>query len=135
MAGSKSNLGILQQIMDLTTQTQVGLVSDYVPREKAVPVPVEAGGAVIFSPLTPHCSLSNKSDGYRWSFDLRYNVTGQPTGRSQFPEFVARSRSNAGAELLDWRVWKEMWQETRLRLSASPHIAQHRWVSDNPYCA
>lgn len=117
------------------SKTQVGIADPFIPRENATPAPVKAGGAVIFNPMTPHASLANESDGYRWSFDLRYNVTGQPTGRSHFPEFVARSRSNPGAELRDWRVWKEMWEDTRLRLANNPHIPQHRWSSDSPYCA
>lgn len=61
-------------------QIQVGIAKGYLPDGDPVPTPVKAGGAVIFHPMTPHGSLSNNSDGYRWSFDLRYNVTGQPSG-------------------------------------------------------
>ena len=99
------------------------------------PVPVSAGGAVIFDPFTPHASLPNVSNGFRWSFDLRYNVTGQPTGRSQFPEFVARSRSRPESEMREWRAWHRSWRETRAHLANSPHIPQHRWSADAPHCA
>ena len=116
-------------------RTQVGLAEAFIPKGDATPTPVKAGGAVIFNPLTPHASLENKSDTYRWSFDLRYNVTGQPTGRSHFPDFVARSRSNPTSELRDWRVWKDMWERTRHRLAHSEHIPQHRWDASAPYCA
>lgn len=102
---------------------------------QAVPTPVKAGGAVIFHPMTPHSSLSNTSDGYRWSFDLRYNVTGQPTGRDHFPEFIARSRANPGRELQDWKEWRDLWEAARARISGVEHIPQHRWPSDGPYCA
>ncbi|MEM7268217.1 MAG: phytanoyl-CoA dioxygenase family protein [Pseudomonadota bacterium] len=115
---------------------QIGIAKPFIPSDNAVPAPVRAGGAVIFHPLTPHASLRNRSDDYRWSFDLRYNVSGQPTGRSHFPEFIARSRSNPSAELADWRDWKSLWDETRERLAASPHISQHgRWGGDSQYCA
>ncbi|MGI9510212.1 MAG: phytanoyl-CoA dioxygenase family protein, partial [Geminicoccaceae bacterium] len=117
------------------SKTQVGIADAFLPRDEAVPAPVRAGGAVLFHPLTPHASLANNSDGYRWSFDLRYNVTGQPTGRSQFPDFVVRSRDNPAAELRDWRSWKASWDRTRSRLASSPHIPQHRWSNDAPYCA
>lgn len=117
------------------TMNQVGITEKFLPKHEAVPTPVKAGGAVIFHPLTPHASLSNVSDGYRWSFDLRYNVTGQSTGRDQFPSFVARSRSNPTVELRDWRVWKQMWEDTRSTLARQAHIPQHRWPSDGPYCA
>ncbi len=117
-------------------QGQIGIADAFVPRDRAVPAPVRAGGAVLFHPLTPHASLANTSDAYRWSFDLRYNVTGQPTGRSHFPEFVARSRANPASELRDWRAWQQMWHDTRHRLAHSSHIAQHgRWDGDAPYCA
>nr|MCW1952275.1 phytanoyl-CoA dioxygenase family protein [Octadecabacter sp.] len=82
--------GMREEMLPHCTMTQVGIKDRYLPKADAVPTPVKAGGAVIFHPLTPHASLSNTSDGYRWSFDLRYNVTGQSTGRDQFPSFVAR---------------------------------------------
>lgn len=105
------------------------------PQRKPLPLPVRAGGAVIFDPLTPHGSLANRSDGYRWSFDLRYNVTGQSTGRDQFPSFVARSRAKPETELRDWRKWLAMWEGARAKLAAAPHMAQHRWPSSGPHCA
>ncbi len=114
---------------------QVGIKERYLPKQNSVPAPVKAGGAVIFHPLTPHASLPNTSDGYRWSFDLRYNVTGQSTGRDHFPSFVARSRSNPKTELTDWQEWQKLWEETRSRLSQTDHIPQHRWPTDGPYCA
>jgi ectoine hydroxylase-related dioxygenase (phytanoyl-CoA dioxygenase family) len=117
------------------TLKQTGITDTYLPKRKAVPAPVKAGGAVILHPLTPHASLSNKSDGYRWSFDLRYNVTGQSTGRDHFPSFVARSRANPASELKDWRAWKQMWEDTRYTLAHGAHIPQHRWPSDGPFCA
>ena len=127
--------GAYESMLPHCPRTQVGLADPFIPTGNATPVPVRAGGAVIFSPLTPHASLENKSEGYRWSFDLRYNVTGQPTGRSQFPEFIARSRKNPASELRDWRAWKAMWDETRHRLAHSEHIPQHRWAASAPYCA
>ena len=75
------------------------------------------------------------SDGYRWSSDLRYHVTGQPSGRRQFSEFVARSRTVPESELHDWKVWQEMWDNARHTLTRSDHIPQHRWDSRSPHCA
>lgn len=114
---------------------QVAIVDQDTLRENAVPTPVKAGGAVIFHPLTPHSSLANTSDDYRWSFDLRFNVTGQPTGRSQFPEYVVRSQNDPSQVLGDWKELKAMWDETRTRLSSGPYLPQHRWDVSNPYCA
>ena len=127
--------GNFNEMLPHCSKHQVGIADGFLSESQAVPAPVKAGGAVIFHPLTPHGSLANKSDGYRWSFDLRYNVTGQPTGRSHFPEFIARSKSNPASELKDWREWKDMWEDTRHRLARSQHIPQHRWDSNSPYCA
>ena len=127
--------GNYEEMLPHCTKKQTGIAEAFLPKENAIPTPVKAGGAVLFHPLTPHASLTNKSDGYRWSFDLRYHVTGQPSGRSHFPEFVARSRAKPKTELKDWRVWKQMWEDTRYKVARSEHIPQHRWGNDAPYCA
>lgn len=127
--------GAEPEMLPHCTMKQVGITDTFLPKRPSLPLPVRAGGAVVFHPLTPHASLANRSDGYRWSFDLRFNVTGQSTGRDQFPSFVARSRANPSSELRDWRKWQDMWHDTRHHLAHSPHIPQHRWPSDGPYCA
>ncbi|MDA7429540.1 phytanoyl-CoA dioxygenase family protein [Primorskyibacter aestuariivivens] len=114
---------------------QTAIADGFLDLDKAQPLPVKAGGAVIFHPLTPHASLDNRSDRFRWSFDIRYNVTGQHTGRAHFPDFIARSREAPQSELRDWCVWKTMWEEARARLAPEPHIPIHRWTSDSPACA
>lgn len=71
--------------------------------KKPVAVPVRRGGALLLHRRTQHASLVNRSDRIRWSFDLRYQPTGLPTGRPAFPGFIARSRRNPGSALQDWR--------------------------------
>ncbi|WP_282129340.1 phytanoyl-CoA dioxygenase family protein [Roseobacter litoralis] len=124
-----------QDILPHCARTQTGIADGFVDEAKAIPLPIKAGGVVLFHPLTPHASLTNQTDAFRWSFDIRYNVTGEPTGRSHFPDFIARSRANPDSELRDWRVWKAMWENTRVQLSDAPHIPIHRWTSDAPFCA
>ncbi|ABG30373.1 phytanoyl-CoA dioxygenase [Roseobacter denitrificans] len=124
-----------QGILPHCARTQTGIADGFVDEAAAIPLPIKAGGVVLFHPLTPHASLTNQTDAFRWSFDIRYNVTGEPTGRSHFPDFVARSRANPDSELRDWRVWKAMWEDARARLSDAPHIPIHRWTSDAPFCA
>lgn len=116
-------------------KTQTGIADGFIDETRAVALPVKAGGAVIFDPLTPHASLVNRSDRFRWSFDIRFNVTGQPSGRAHFPDFVARSRAHPDTVLTDWRAWRDMWVEARARLAGRPHIPIHRWTPDSPACA
>ncbi len=103
--------------------------------DDSVPIPLKQGSVLFFHRLNCHCSLPNNSDNIRWSFDLRYNPTGQPTGRSAFPGFVARSRSNPESELRDAAQWADLWYETRSRLSQSEDPIFNRWKLDDPACA
>ena len=114
---------------------QVGIPSAFIDRDKVKPLPVPAGGVVVFHPMTPHASLENRTDGVRWSFDIRFNVTGQPTGRGQFPDFVARSRARPETELTSAARWRKMWEEARANLSQAPVSEFYRWDQDAPYCA
>lgn len=123
------------QMLPHCPKTQTAIADDFIDDTRAVPLPVGAGGVVLLHPLTPHASLPNRTEGFRWSFDLRYNVTGQPTGRAHFPEFVARSAENPDVVLTDWRVWRQKWERARKELARQPHIPIHRWQSDTPFCA
>lgn len=116
-------------------KVQTAIADGFIDADQAIALPVRAGGIVILDPLTPHASLPNISDGIRWSFDLRYNRTGQPTGRSHFPDFIARSRSQPETVLGDWRIWRQKWEAARARLAGQPHIDIHRWTSNSPSCA
>lgn len=116
-------------------QGQLAIPAKFFDLQSAMPLPVPAGGAVFFHPLTIHGSLENKTQGFRWSFDLRYNVTGDPTGRPFFPDFIARSKVNPHLELQDPVVWRQLWEDARLRLSNEMPVNIHRWSSDAVHCA
>jgi phytanoyl-CoA hydroxylase len=55
--------------------TDTGLVCLDAPTG-AVPVPVEAGGMVVFSSLTPHCTGPNQTDGVRKAYIAQYAPDG-----------------------------------------------------------
>ncbi len=109
--------------------------TDMFAENTAMPVPIKKGGALFLDKLTVHSSLPNVSERIRWSFDLRYHPVGQPTGRSVFPGFVARSRSNPQSELHDPNHWYLMWKETRDALARSEQPQFNRWDIDDPACA
>jgi len=114
---------------------QVGIPESLIDKSLTRPLPVKAGGAILFHPLTIHGSLPNTTPGIRWSFDLRYNVTGDSTGRPMFPDFVARSRAAPATVLRDPAEWRRMWEAARARLSADRTVTLHRWVPDAAHCA
>ena len=115
----------------------VGIPDGRLDGSKALPLPVAAGTAIIFHKKTVHSALPNKTDTIRWSFDLRYNPTGQPTGRSWYPGFVARSRSHPESELRDAEMWAARWRETIVNLTPDGTCDRSftRWSSEHPACA
>lgn len=99
------------------------------------PVPVRAGSVLLMQRRTVHSSLENRSEGVRWSFDLRYQPIGQPTGRPWFPSFVVRSRREPESEVHDWRVWADLWRATRTRLASTPPEGKfNRWTGQEAVC-
>lgn len=113
----------------------VNIARQYRRTSEAIPAPIRSGGGLFMHRQTMHASLPNVSDGIRWSFDLRFQPIGKPTGRPFFPGFVARSRRHPEAELHDWRVWAEMWDEARQRLVGKEKMPSNRWSQDAAVCA
>jgi phytanoyl-CoA hydroxylase len=80
------------------------LDSEFVKTDRAVAIPLEAGGAILFNDRCIHMSTPNRSRMVRWSVDLRY----QPTDQDPMPQhgagFLARSRKfpERVATLEDW---------------------------------
>jgi len=100
------------------------------------PVPMERGSVLFLHRRTMHSSLRNLSDGVRWSFDLRYQPIGQPTGRPWLPSFVVRSAADPASEVHDWRTWAGLWQSARDHLAAHPEAMKpRRWTGTEPACA
>lgn len=96
---------------------------DLLPEAPARAVPVRKGGIVFMHRYTPHRSTPNFTNGVRWSLDLRYQPTGQPTGRPFHPEFVARSRRDPASVLTDHAEWSRRWEQA---LASSQGIQAHR---------
>jgi ectoine hydroxylase-related dioxygenase (phytanoyl-CoA dioxygenase family) len=97
---------------------------------------MKRGSALFMHRLTMHSSLRNLSKGVRWSFDLRYQPVGQPTGRDWLPAFVVRSRKEPSSELHDWRLWADLWWQARAHVAANPQAQKpRRWTGTEVECA
>ena len=101
------------------------------------PLPMKAGSVVFFHRLTKHSSMPNHSEDIRFSLDLRYSPLGLPTGREEFPGFVARSRKNPAEVVTDHRQWAALWQDARARLIEKGEVVfGSRWRGvEQPDCA
>lgn len=117
------------------TDIGLGIPGKLLGGSKAVAMPMERGDALFMHKLTVHASFSNHSDEVRWSFDLRYNPVGQPTGRPAFPGFVARSRQHPETELRDAAAWEGLWRCARDHLASIEMDRFNRWNKENPVCA
>ncbi len=101
----------------------------------ALPMPMKKGSALFLTKRTVHSSYANDSANVRFSFDLRYNPIGQPTGRGMFPGFIARSAAHPESELRDPVVWTDMWLEARRALAIGEQPSFNRWDAFSPACA
>jgi hypothetical protein len=118
-------------------KTRVGLAIPEEIRGTAYePIPMRRGSALFIHRQVMHAALTNVSDSIRWSFDLRYQPIGQPTGRPWFPAWVARSRANPASEVHDPAVWRDLWLTARSNLVTNPPQGKfNRWEGDEPICA
>ena len=109
---------------------------------RATPVPTRASDVILMHKHTIHGSLPNGSDEIRCTLDLHYNPTGQPTGRPEFPGFVARSRRDPAVSCVTLRLgpgsgvrrgngWPHIRQRSRPTACAepSPCVCKLRVVS------
>jgi ectoine hydroxylase-related dioxygenase (phytanoyl-CoA dioxygenase family) len=115
--------GCLQVIPDVHRERTVywsdgfGVSDERLPAGDTVTLPMRAGDVLLMSKLTPHRSTANRTDGIRWSLDLRYQRSGTPTGRDYYPVFVARSRAHPGSELIDYEEWRSRWEQAVASIS------------------
>ena len=77
---------------------------EHVARAKAVALPLDAGGAILFNDRCVHMSTPNNSKSVRWSVDLRYQPTDQDPMLQHGAGFLARSHRypERVATLQDW---------------------------------
>jgi hypothetical protein len=111
-------------------------IPESIRQSNGIPVPMKRGSVLFLHRQTMHSSLRNLSNGVRWSFDLRYQPVGQPTGRPWLPSFVARSRKDPASEIHDWRQWADLWYATRTHLTTHPEdMKPRRWTGTETVCA
>lgn len=108
------------------------------PAGTPVPLPMTPGSILLMTQSTVHGSLDNVTPNeVRLSLDLRYQPSGQPTGRPAFASagFVARSRADPTTELHDPVAWAAGWQGLRTELVGTAGASFNRWDSKAPACA
>lgn len=85
------------------------IVPELMPAREPLIMDCRKGDLVLMSRFTPHRSRPNVTDRCRWSLDIRYQPTGQHTGRTGHPDFVVRSAADGGSVLTDHETWCQLW--------------------------
>ena len=86
-----------------------------------VPVPMKKGDVMFVHKLTPHGSGENNTDGIRWSLDVRYQKSFEPSPRPEWPSIIARSRRDPSIET-KYEDWHDAWAEA---LEKNPHQVRY----------
>jgi phytanoyl-CoA hydroxylase len=118
------------------TTAGIGIPDRLLAFEEATPLPMRAGSVLIFGQNLIHGAIDNSTDDQvRISMDLRYQPPDQPSGRPDFPSFIARSASDPASVLVDPERWRRLWAGTRGRLAERELGKFNRWDADSPGCA
>ena len=71
------------------------------------------GDIILLHKHSIHCSLPNRSDDFRISADLRYNIAGQPSGREPLPNFYVRSKNKKNLKIKNFKQWLALWEKAK----------------------
>ena len=80
---------------------------------KTIALEANVGDIIFLSRYLIHCSLPNKSKNFRISMDLRFNKTGQHSGRDPLPSFVVKSKNRKNIKVNNYKQWIAMWEEAK----------------------
>ena len=138
----------VQQVLTLHCPGKLNPAENYIPQQlldrhgtDALTLPCRAGSIILLSKWIEHGALDNNSNHLRWSFDLRYQPSDQPSGRPAFPKFAVRSARAPETVVSDPEDYAAGWEATRQSIVAGavsgPLYEQARWMDnrDNPVCA
>ena len=125
------DFGLMRHCPGKELAGEIYIPEESIPKEDMVPLEAESGSLVLLHRRTVHGAGANKSNGIRWSFDLRYQPAGTPSGRECFPSFPLSNKSQ-GAE-----AYREQWRQARDAIIAGdiPAVFNKRWDKYAQICA
>lgn len=71
-------------------------------KKDLIDCPVPYGGVLLFTNLTVHRSVTNKSDGIRWSMDLRWQVMEPSRISAQLAPYAKNFLLESGPPKAEW---------------------------------
>ena len=99
---------------DYRVSNYKGVAEADLPDGEIATCEVDVGDVLMTMERVLHRSIPNTSTIVRWSLDTCYSRIGLPTGRSQRPGFVARSRENPENVARSHHDWVKIFTEAGL---------------------
>lgn len=106
-ADSERDFGLTRHCPGKDLAGEIYIPDADIDKKNLFPLEAEPGDAVLLHRRTVHGAGANESDAVRWSFDLRYQPRGTPSGRDFFPSLALHDAA-AGAE-----AYREQWRAAR----------------------
>ena len=97
-----NKMGLLNHVPGYRGQVELKN-SKLLDKMKHVPLEADVGDIILLHKHSIHCSLPNRSNDFRISADLRYNVAGQPSGREPLPNFYVRSKNKNNIKIQNFK--------------------------------
>ena len=107
-----NKMGLLNHIPGYRGQVELKN-SKLLDKMKHVPLEADVGDIILLHKHSIHCSLPNRSNDFRISADLRYNVAGQPSGREPLPNFYVRSKNKNNIKIQNFKQWLTLWEKAK----------------------
>jgi phytanoyl-CoA hydroxylase len=118
-------LGLINH--DLGSKGQVEIKGkNSIDRLKTLALEADIGDIILLNKYLIHCSLPNKSKNFRISMDLRFNKTGQPSGREPLPSFIVMSRYKKNIKINTYKQWITLWEQAKNK------CLQRKWTYKYP---
>ena len=107
-----NKMGLLNHISGYRGQVELKN-SELLDDMKHIYLEANIGDVILLHKHSIHCSLPNRSDDFRISADLRYNVAGQPSGREPLPNFYVRSKHKKNLKIKNFKQWLALWEKAK----------------------
>ena len=116
MLGVKSShkLGLVNH--DYGSKGQVEVIGkERIKNFQTMALEADIGDIILLNKYLIHCSLPNKSKKFRISMDLRYNKTGQSSGREPLPSFAVKSKNRKNIKITTYKQWITLWEKAKIK--------------------
>ena len=107
-----NKMGLLNHVSGYRGQVELKN-SELLDDMQHVYLEANVGDIILLHKHSIHCSLPNRSDDFRISADLRYNIAGQPSGREPLPNFYVRSKNKKNLKIKNFKQWLALWEKAK----------------------